>query len=345
MSKKTKILFVTRNFSRAWGGFEEHVFRLFTMVRKYDFETRIITTDIIEHPKISGMKVLKSLGLFGYCYTPELSKFIIKEDPDIIHIHGWGSYVIERSITLGRYLEIPVILTPHEFFHRENIIKRLYTSINKRTLLKIPDIVIALTEHQKMEIKNYVRKSIVIPNGINVEEFKNMRFRNLEYVISVGRLEKYKGFDLILEVCKELNKKVVIVGRKTKYYWELIRKIKKDNINAEIYPDANRKALLRLLEGASLYICASKKEGFGISIIEALASGLPIISTPVGIAPELPNDFVRIFKSKTELYEMIKEMGNKKKKIFQKARQYAFQNFSWDNIIKKYIDVYRHLIR
>jgi glycosyltransferase involved in cell wall biosynthesis len=342
---KIKLLLITRNFSRTWGGFEEHVFRLFKMLKAHGFEVQIITTDILECPKIKGMKVLKSFGLFGYCYTPELSKFIVKENPDIIHIHGWGSYVIEKSLFIGKNLGIPTVLTPHEFFHKENLIKKIYTIINKRLLLKQPDIVIALTRRQKLEIEKFVRKSVVIPNGIDTKEFKKMKFKDLGYIISVGRLEKYKGFDIILDMSKRLGKRVVIVGRKTNYYFDLINRIRKEGIDAKIYPNASRQTLLKLLEGASLFISASKREGFGISIIEALASGLPVISTPVGVAPELPKEFARTFRYDEELDKLVEEFYGKKKEIFKSARRHAFKNFSWENVIKKHIEVYNYLVR
>jgi glycosyltransferase involved in cell wall biosynthesis len=341
---RKKLLLITRNFSRTWGGFEEHVFRLFKMLKNNGFETQIITTDIIEYPKIKGIKVLKSFDLFGYCYTPELSKFIAKESPDIIHIHGWGSYVIEKSLFIGKNLGIPTVLTPHEFFHKENLIKKIYTAINKRLLLKEPDVVITLTRHQKLEIERFTKKCVTIPNGIDTKEFKKMKFKDLGYIISVGRLEKYKGFDIILDMSKRLRKRVVIVGRKTNYYFKLINRIRKDGLDAKIYPNASRRTLLKLLEGASLFVSASKREGFGISIIEALASGLPVISTPVGIAPELPKEFVRTFRSNEELDEAIEAFFGKKKEVFEKARKYTFENFSWEGVIQKHVETYNSLV-
>jgi glycosyltransferase involved in cell wall biosynthesis len=339
-----KLLLITRNFSKVWGGFEEHVFRLFKMLRNYGFDTKIVTTDILEYPKIKGMKVLKSFNLFGYCYTPELLKFIVKENPDIIHVHGWGSYVIEKSLFIGKNLGIPTVLTPHEFFHKENLIKKIYTAINKRLLLKEPDVVITLTRRQKLEIERFTKKCITIPNGIDTKEFKKMKFKDLGYIISVGRLEKYKGFDIILDMSKRLGKRVVIVGRKTNYYFNLINRIRKEGIDAKIYTNVSRQTLLKLLEGASLFVSASKKEGFGISIIEALASGLPVISTPVGVAPELPKEFVRTFRHDEELDKLVEEFYGKKKEIFKSAKRYAFKNFSWESVIKRHVEVYNYLV-
>jgi glycosyltransferase involved in cell wall biosynthesis len=314
------------------------------MLRKYGFETQIITTGILEYPKIKGMKVLKSFSLLGYCYTPGLLKSIVKENPDIIHVHGWGSYVIEKSLFIGKNLGIPTVLTPHEFFHKENLVKKIYTAINKRLLLKQPDIVITLTRRQKLEIERFTKKCVTIPNGIDIKEFEKMKFKDFGYIISVGRLEKYKGFDRILDMSKRLRKKVVIVGRKTNYYFKLINRIKKERIDAKIYPNASRQTLLKLLEGASLFVSASKREGFGISIIEALASGLPVISTPVGVAPELPKEFVRTFSSDDKLDEVIEEFYGRKKEVFEKARKYTVENFSWESIIQKHIDTYNYLV-
>ncbi|MEM5832402.1 MAG: glycosyltransferase family 4 protein [Candidatus Aenigmatarchaeota archaeon] len=343
-----RILLVCRNISKnRWGGFEEHIYHLYNGLKnKYDI--KILTTSIEEAPLEkfdNNVIVLNCLKMGGYALVDnsKINDVVKKFKPDVIHLQGWGSHLINYFLFNCKAFNskgIKIFLTPHEFFHKTDFIKRFYNILLKRRLIRGANVVIALTGKQKKEISKFCKRVVLIPNGIDVEEFRKMEYKDEGFILMVGRLEKYKGFREVLKVGNEIGRKIVIVGRKGNEYYYLNRLIENLGINAEIHLNVERNKLLSFYERASVFVEASKREGFGITIIEALASGLPVVSRPVGIALNIPRKFISLYNSEKELKNTIMSMLNRKRYVFMKAREFVFENFSWKKIIKKYINLY-----
>jgi len=348
-----RLLIVSRNISNIWGGFEEHIYRLYQGLTKRGIDVYFITTDIheIPHKKFphEKMHVIHSHKVFGYGYFDKkhLINTIKKIEPDIIHVHGWGSFIIERTISYCYRVGLKCVLTPHEFFHKMNLIKKMYNLWFKRYYLSKPDMVIALTDSQLRAIKKYTNSVVKIPNGVDNDEFSRSRPKLGEYLLSVGRFEKYKGFDEVLDVSKITGKKVIIAGRPGNYYNKLLERIRKEKMNVSLLLNVNRKKLLELYSNANIFIHPSNREGFGIVIIESLASGTPVISKPVGVASDLQSKFCRTYKDFNQLISLVDEMWEmkKNKKEIAKLRRRILADYSWKNVIKKHIEVYESVLR
>lgn len=137
--------------------------------------------------------------------------------------------------------------------------------------------------------RNVVNKGklLVIENGIEIEKFK---FRTREYkkgerivIVSVGRLEQMKNYDNAIRACllnKELNFEYRLFGRgkEEKMLKALIEemglseKVKLMGFSSDIVQD---------LKGADIFLMPSLWEGFGLAVLEAMAIGLPVVSSNV----------------------------------------------------------------
>ena len=123
--------------------------------------------------------------------------------------------------------------------------------------------------------------------------------------------------------------------------------------NVKLLGSINRKKIIDFLFSLDIYIQSSSSEGSPLTIKEAMAASLPIISTKVGGVPEMiingktgilvshdnPNEFV---EAMTELINMD---IRKRKKIGENAYQYALKNFSMELLAKKNADIYMNQCR
>ena len=363
-----KVLFVVRSFTYPLGGIEEVIYQLCEGLKKRNIKTEILTSNTystnLKDIKITRVPVIK---LSGYYYSRKLIKELRDKKFDILHVHGWGSYIIKSCIEYGHKTKKPVILTPHGFFHKKDfprvVFKKLYNKLFLHELLSKTSACIAFTSKQKEFLENNGAKEVkIIPNGINPKEF-NKKFISFKknfgikekFLLSVGRIEEYKGFqDLILAFSKiherYSNLKLVIIGKDCGYLTDLINLTKKLKLQNKVIFTGNisRKLLLSAYKEAELYISSSHYESFGITLIEALASETPVISTDTGIASDLPKEFCKIFKIKNtdELAKLIVSSlkENWKEKIKRKSFKFIKENFSWEKIVDTHIKVYKELL-
>ncbi|QNL52049.1 glycosyltransferase [Olivibacter sp. SDN3] len=142
--------------------------------------------------------------------------------------------------------------------------------------------------------KRYDRDSVVIYPPVEVEDFY-ISDEKEDYFITVGRLEPYKRFDIIIDAFTKNGKKLIVVGDGAE-----MKKLKKRAGNNVSFVGYRSKAEIReLLSRAKGFVFAGV-EDFGIAIVEALASGIPVIAYSGGASKELIHaDNGRLFDMQT----------------------------------------------
>lgn len=154
------------------------------------------------------------------------------------------------------------------------------------------DALICLTEHDTLLFSKYNQCSVCIGNPIDtVNEHCAVENKQL---LTVGRIEiEHKGLDLLLDAfdlagIPEWTLSVVGDGNDMQELAERITGLKKRNkvlLKGELLNDR----LLQEYKNSSIFIMTSRWEGFGLTLLEAMSFGLPIISTPV----TGPNEILR----------------------------------------------------
>lgn len=226
---------------------------------------------------------------------------------------------------------------------------------------KNSDTIIAISEQTKQDIIHYFgiceSKIKVVYQGC-ADEFKKTYSEkekievsckyNLpnEFLLNVGTIEKRKNLLTIVKAIKDLDVKLVVIGKKTKYYTEVLNYINDNKINDKIIflEKVSLKDLAVIYQLATVFIYPSIFEGFGIPIIEALFSKTPVITSKndvfreaggensIYIDPqnsnELKNIIIFLLKDK-HFRESISEKG------------YLFaQNFSDEKIANDIMKIY-----
>jgi len=133
----------------------------------------------------------------------------------------------------------------------------------------------------------------IIYNGINLELFKDLNsVRNNKLIITHSRLVKIKDnyFKTIKNVAINIpDIKFVLVGRDSGELKNLKNTVKIKGLenNVEILPEMNQEELVTLLNKGSLWFLPTTDDNFPLSVLEAMACGLPVITSNIGGIPEM----------------------------------------------------------
>lgn len=208
-----------------------------------------------------------------------------------------------------------------------------------------------LTDYYKNLNKKYNHK--IITNDMPIETDNSISNLKNKNIISVGRLDKVKGYnDLINLFGKIDNKKwtLNIVGNGPEYN-NLDKQIKELGLenNLKLLGFKNTDELNELYANSSIYIMTSYEESFGLVLLEAASHGLPIIaySSALG-AKEILKDNNGILISKRNEKEMISSLNKlisdiKLRKKYSEKSLKISEEYSYDNIEKKVINFYKNI--
>lgn len=215
---------------------------------------------------------------------------------------------------------------------------------NKKYLLEA-DKIVCNSENTKQRIKTYIfRDARVIYPPVNTSAFYYKS--NGNYWLSVNRLLNNKQIDLQIEAFRRLPKeKLILVGSYEKAthfkrYLNHLIKIKPKNVQLLHWVDS--KKLSELYANCKGFITTSKNEDFGMTAVEAMASGKPVIAPNEGGYKESVLDGVtgELIKDLTpeKLIYSIKKIGKNPKK-FKNACIKRAKKYSTTNFIKQIKDV------
>lgn len=268
-----------------------------------------------------GFKVGKNTKVICYCHTPP----------------RW-LYGYETSIEYKKYL--PVRIYAYLVGH----FLRLY---DYKVSSKI-DLWIANSENIKKRIGKFYRKdSKVIYPPVEVEKIvkDTKNIKKEDYLLIVSRLVGAKGIEEAVQACQKNNVKLKIVG-KAAGYSTLEEKIKeKDLRNIKLLGWVDDSKLYSLYAKAKGFLALAKQEDFGITPVEAMAAGTPVIAYDGGGFREsvLNNKTGLLINSIDEnsLNKAIVSLNDKKwdkHKLIAQARRFSKERFIKEvkSFVKRY---------
>lgn len=249
---------------------------------------------------------------------------------DIIHLHSQ-----RYAYSVAKNTKTPCLLS----FHNK-ITDPIFKQIKEASASTV-----ALSAYQKGSL----RTSAVIHNGVPINKIK-FSLKKGSYLIAIGRLDEQKGIDTAIKIAKKANKKLLIFGRrgsseKRKLYFK--DKIEPFlNNDTVIYKDqVDHKTLMNYLrEAEALLFTIRRPEVCPMVIMESLACGTPVIGTLTQPLPELlPNKQTAFLSdNENELVEAVKKTHSFDRK---KCRKYAEKNFDSIKMAKKYLALYKKILK
>ena len=178
-------------------------------------------------------------------------------------------------------------------FHRIDMVLQHIVPL----IWKCASRVVANSEGLKEEaISIYPVDIDVIPNGVDIKKFYPSEDRDIKQILSCGRLSPVKNFDLLIDafsiVKNEINDaKLRIIGDGPERR-NLESKIAELGLKdcVDLSGAANHDEMPHIYRTSGVYVLTSHNEGMNNTLLEAIASGLPIVSTHVGGVDELIGD-------------------------------------------------------
>lgn len=298
----------------------------------------------------------EELNIYIDAFKEAIEEEIETFKPDIIHCgHIWLLADIAGSYN------IPLIITAHGTdligYDKSEKIRKSAVSAAK----KAKYIITISKENEKLVEEIYpFAKTIRIPNGYNDEVFYkeeldknevlkelgiNKSYKNI--VSFAGKFTHFKGIDIILKAAKEYQNgdTATILAGNGELFEEMKELAKKLELN-NIYFLGNKPhdVLRKLYNIADVSLVPSRKEAFGLVVIEAMACGAPVIGTnDGGIRDIITKDTGILINPEDEkaLASNIKKILNKDI-IFNRdlIAKYTKEKYAQDNFTKKLLDIY-----
>lgn len=217
-------------------------------------------------------------------------------ETDIIHAHG-STLAGTLALAIGRRLRVPVVITEHTNPFAK-LMKRFSIKILTRRALEKADAVLVVSDDLRRQILASPiapKKVFVTFNPVDTTLFCTDSEKNQDTtksIIFVGRLEPYKGalrtvlaFEKIAEKYPGWNLIIIGDGPEEQSIQQYIKNNSGLARRITLKGKLSREAISRELKQASIFAMPSEHESFGISLAEAMASGLPVIAGS-GTAPD-----------------------------------------------------------
>jgi len=178
--------------------------------------------------------------------------------------------------------------------------------------------------------------------------------KNQKFIMYVGRPLPHKNLRRLVRAYSAVqldypHLKLVLVGKLDSNYQLLKNYIHKEDIGGVVFTDYISEGRLRwLYEQARAYVLPSLSEGFGLPGLEALAHGLPLVSSRATCLPEIYKDGAIYFdpKSTSDMAEKIKLVLQDKElasKLRQRGPKVANQ-YSWERMAEQTLKIYKQII-
>lgn len=248
---------------------------------------------------------------------------------DIIHNH-----FDFLPLTYGRFVTTPVLTTIHGFSSPK--ILPVYEKYNDRTFY------VSISEADRAPGLDYIK---TIHHGIDLDEFTFNAEPQGDYLLFFGRIHPDKGVKEAIEISRRTKNRLVIAGIiQDKAYFEKEVQPCLDNNGVTYVGSVGPEKRNGLLGNAkALLHPISFDEPFGLSVVEAMACGSPVISFNRGSMPEIIKDSINGFLV-ADVEGAVKAVGRLGEINRSNCRQSMEKNFCVERMTDDYITVYKEII-
>jgi len=385
MGKKLRLLNIVGSFLPAYGmgGPAQTTYHLCKAIIRAGHDVLVLTTDIDQKGRLDVPKGLTEWeGVpVRYCKLQrlpipyhstelilQLRSMIMQFDIVLIN-SSWTSYGALSGFECRSNL-VPYVMYAHgsyapERLKRSQLKKKIWWRLFDRSLYNHADAVVGLTEMEREQIRGMGIKTPVriIPNGVDlteitpiqhdqIEDLNYKQFLSKPFLLYLGRLEKVKGFDILIPAFAKISDKypdlqLILAGPDEQGYETYIRKL------IDEYKIANRVIFTGIAKGqnkaalfsnATAFVLPSYGEGMSVAILEAMAYGCPVVlSEQCGmpiiqesgagyVSPLSVEEFAKRIQKILSNPEMSEQMKTN-------ARKLVLSQYTWEAISERTIEL------
>jgi rhamnosyl/mannosyltransferase len=303
-----RIVHIYKDYFPVVGGIENHVKQLAEAQANRGHDVAVLVTNLdatraVE--TINGVRVIRSprhvnlqSAPVGFGFTADVRR--VTDGADVAHLHA--PYPVGEAANLLYGRARATIITWHSDIVRQKALLRAYTPILRRVIARADRIICTSDAYRRTSpwLREWPAKCRVVPLSVDTRRFTPHTQRgpgrgpgSALRLLSVGRLRYYKSLDRIIRVMPQLaDCELAIAGNgPMEAEWRaLAQRIGVDervrfvgSPSEEDLPDVYRRA------DAYVLPATSRAEAFGVALLEAMASGLPVVCTEVGTATSWVN--------------------------------------------------------
>jgi glycosyltransferase involved in cell wall biosynthesis len=292
------ILFVNNTFYPVVGGVQKYIYDIINAVRT-EYNCTVLTgteflsgkTKAIELYEYDSIPVirLKTFVISGLSFLTSIRSFfyLIKllKSIDIIHLNTI-KFLFFVCVFLKPFYRYQLVLSSHGFiFHKRNnsVIKRLYFTIIALFLKRIPAVLCDSRQDYEIALRYGIRNLEYVQVATDVSLFYNVAKRSeIGNYLYFGRIDQNKGLEHLFRQLGSLKKefKLTVIGSAEAGYLLDLQNGIPERLRVKItwLSGVSDNELLDYISRAEVVLLPSLYEGFGITLIEALASGTPVVA-------------------------------------------------------------------
>jgi glycosyltransferase involved in cell wall biosynthesis len=363
---RLKILLVAHKFPPFIGGIEMHTFEVGRRMAVKGHSVTVLTGDpsgkLPRDEIVAGMRVVrvrvypKSSDIF---FSPGVYREVTKSAWDVIHVQGFHTFVPPIAMMGAIRKGAAFVLTFHSGGHSSplrNIIRGIQRAVLKPLIVRA-DKLIGVSEFEAAHFARGLgvpsEKIIVVPNGAEIDVASDAApiDQTNPLILTIGRLERYKGHQRVIAAFEELLKKrpgaeLRVLGEGP-YKSELVDLVRQKGLQSKVtvggIPPAERKRMGAMLSKAAVVVLLSDYEAHPVAALEAIAAGRPVIaSNTTGFAEMAAKGLLRGIDPNSApslvadaIIEEIDRPASSKARI-------AINN--WDDCTSDLIQVYRDVL-
>ncbi|MBI2018967.1 glycosyltransferase family 4 protein [Candidatus Daviesbacteria bacterium] len=316
------------------------------------------------------VRVVADFQWYGITEQLKLPKLLHKLNPDLVHFPHFnlpilyrGKFVVtihdlthkyfamKRATTHGRLIyflkqigykvvfkkaatESGTIITPSHYI--KNLIAKEYSIPEEKMVVTYEAVdhkFISISENiKKGEIENVMKKFSV----------------SLPYLFYVGNAHPHKNVEGLIKAFFKLKEKYqnlkLVLSGPDHYFWQRLKK--EYQLSEIVYTGyVTDEEMVALYKNASSFVMPSFEEGFGIPLLEAMASFAPVVSSNAGALPEVGGDAALYFdpRNTNDMADKISQVldSEKLKEELIDKGQKRVKFFSWEKLAKQTLEVYR----
>ena len=382
-----KILVVINALGEVYGGTSKIAIELSEAIGNLGVSVDLVTTNangkkLLDEPlftwinkKDYRVQYFPYWDILDYKFSLSLTFWLLQNvsQYNLVHTHGIFSYPVLSAYWGCNKSNLPYIVSPHGMLepwalaYKSNKKKKYFSFLEKPALNKAAAIhMTASTEAENVKPLNLKSPLAIIPNGIHRKDFDLLPSPEIFYhqfpetrdkilIIFLGRIDPKKGLDLLAKAFAKANQifpetHLIVAGQDNTGYLPIAQNYFKEagcadavTFTGMLTGDLKYAALA----AATIYVAPSYSEGFSMSVLEGMASGLPCVITTGCNFPEA-SEVAEIVDIDAEQIgnALIKLLQNpsKAKEMGDRARKFILENYTWDQVASKMVAIYKQIL-
>ncbi|MBN1342360.1 MAG: glycosyltransferase [Phycisphaerae bacterium] len=347
------------------GGAPLHVHRLVTSLDRTAFDVRVACLappgDVSPMLQEAGIPTFAcgAAGPWDARALCRLRRLIRRQKPDILHAFLFHANV--AASVIGPLAGVPIhrIITE---IHTVEIERNWHLTLGGmlcRRCRCVVGISPSVVEHLHRRASIPRSRLRIIPGGVNVDRFANAvpvdrasigLPLEAKLLIWTGRLDPVKGLDDLVKATTMLNDAGVhlALAGQGQYEATIRRCIEEAGLGERIHLLGRRDDVPRLLAAANVFVFPSRTEGLPTALLEAMAAGLPIVTTDVPgcrdliineqtgllVPPQSPQRLAEAIRRVLDDVDLAKRLG-------REAARHVAERYSFRNTVEQVTDLYR----